>query len=333
MPDGTSRTATFLGDALAALGGGLLGHILVQKGDRWKLHPDFIKQHAPHEFLKGKRGLEEQWSVVVSGLSGTEQDILLHEFMPRLSEPQQADVIIHAAGYGQPTKFMADQIATLRLNTSVVMDLDHYLVPGGRALFISSSEVYSGNTWTPHTESMIGTTDPQHPRGAYIEGKRCGEAIAAALNSAEKTYKIARVSLSYGPGTRTNDDRVLYQFIGQALTSGVIQPKDGGWARRTYNYVSDAVEMIFNVLLRGKHLVYNIGGPSTVTIRDLATLIALGTGAHAMFPESTGQADASAPAAVRSSIDRYMIEFGKTDFVDIEEGLRRTIEWQKLIYA
>jgi hypothetical protein len=97
MPEGAGRAATFLGDALAALGGGLLGHFLVQEGDKWKLHPDFIKQHAPHEFLKGKRGLEEQWSAVVSAMSMPEQDIILHEFMPRLSEPQQADVIIHTA--------------------------------------------------------------------------------------------------------------------------------------------------------------------------------------------------------------------------------------------
>jgi UDP-glucuronate decarboxylase len=244
-----------------------------------------------------------------------------------------ADVIIHAAGYGQPTKFMADQIATLRLNTSVALDLDHYLASGGRALYISSSEIYSGNTWTPHTEYMHGTTTPQHPRAAYIEGKRCEEAIAAAQNKNEKTYKVARVSLSYGPGTRRNDDRVIYQFIGQALTSGVIQPKDAGQAMRTYNYVSDAVEMLFNILLRGKQQVYNVGGTSLVSIRDLATLIALITDTHAMFPENTAQADVSAPQAVRSSIDRYIAEFGKTDFVDIKEGLKRTIEWQKLLYA
>jgi hypothetical protein len=97
MAEGTSRLTTFLGDALATLGGGLIGHILVKEGSKWKLHPDFIKQHAPHEFLKGKRGLEEQWSVLVSSLNDDQQDVILHQFMPHLSEPQQADVIIHAA--------------------------------------------------------------------------------------------------------------------------------------------------------------------------------------------------------------------------------------------
>jgi nucleoside-diphosphate-sugar epimerase len=242
-------------------------------------------------------------------------------------------VIIHAAGYGQPAKFTARPLATLALNTSTLLHLDHLLEKGGRALYISSSEVYSGNNCAPHTEGMIGTTTPQHPRGAYIEGKRCGEAIANALNESGKTYKVARVSLAYGPGTRKGDDRVLNQFIAQALTKGGITCKDAGRAQRTYLYVADCVEMLLNVLLRGKHHVYNVGGTSDISIRELAYSIAANTDTTAKFPDENRQGDGSAPILVKSDISRYCQEFGKDTFIDMTDGLTRTINWQKALYG
>jgi nucleoside-diphosphate-sugar epimerase len=230
---------------------------------------------------------------------------------------------------------MASPLATIALNTSALIHLDNLLEAGGRALYISSSEVYSGNSFVPHLESYIGTTTPQHPRGAYIEGKRCGEAIAHAVNTtSNKTYKVARVSLSYGPGTRNNDDRVLNHFIRQALTVGGIACKDSGNAGRTYNYVSDCVEMLFNILLRGKHEVYNVAGTSNISIRELANTIATLTGTKATFPDDSNHlGDMSAPALVKSSVSLYRSEFGKDKFVDMVDGLTRTIKWQKLLYG
>jgi UDP-glucuronate decarboxylase len=246
----------------------------------------------------------------------------------------RADVLIHAAGYGQPAKFMANPLSTIALNTSALLHLNHLVEVGGRALFVSSSEVYSGNTCIPHVEDSIGSTTPQHKRSAYIEGKRCGEAIASALNDLDKTYKVARVSLSYGPGTRKTDDRVINQFIAQAITKGGISCKDAGRAGRTYNYISDCVEMLFNILLRGKYHVYNVGGMSDISIRELANTISILTDTIATFPdEAGGQSDQSAPPMVKSSIDRYRREFGKDKFVDMVDGLKRTINWQKLLYG
>jgi len=245
----------------------------------------------------------------------------------------RSDIIIHAAGYGQPAKFMANPLATISLNTSAMIQLNHLLHDNGRMLFVSSSEVYSGNARIPHHEHYIGETTPQHPRGAYIEGKRCGEAVAHAINTtSNKTVKVARVSLSYGPGTRKNDDRVINQFISQAIHGG-IACRDSGMAGRTYNYVSDSVEMMMNILLRGKHEVYNVAGMSDVSIRSLANIIAELTQTKATFPEATNLGDASAPAWVRSDISLYRAEFGKDRFVDLVDGLTRTINWQKLLYG
>jgi hypothetical protein len=50
-----------------------------------------------------------------------------------------------------------------------------------------------------------------------------------------------------------------------------------------------------------------------------------------IFPKVT-QSMKGAPGIVRISIDRYLKEFNKKDFVSLDYGLDRTIAWQKHIY-
>ena len=102
-----------------------------------------------------------------------------------LSALPPADVIIHAATYGQPGKFADFPDETLKLNTSSTLYLLDKLRPGDRFLFLSSSEVYDGLNDLPFHEEQIGTTNTTHPRACYIEGKRCGEAICNAYRSSK----------------------------------------------------------------------------------------------------------------------------------------------------
>jgi UDP-glucuronate decarboxylase len=235
-----------------------------------------------------------------------------------------ADYIVHAAGYGQPARYMADPIKTIKLNTTVTTELFERLNPGGKFLFVSSAEVYSGLYNTPFKEDFIGGTNTDHPRACYIEGKRCGEAITLIRGG-----KVARLALAYGPGTKSGDRRVIEDFISQGL-DGAIRPIDSGRAHRTYCYVTDAVEMMWDILMYGKESVYNVGGDSGITIRALANKIGKMMKVPVKFPnESRGLI--GAPSDVCVSISRYENEFGKRDFVPLDEGLARTIAWRRKI--
>ncbi|HUU41330.1 MAG TPA: NAD-dependent epimerase/dehydratase family protein, partial [Desulfatiglandales bacterium] len=108
----------------------------------------------------------------------------------------EVDVIIHAAGYAQPTRFMADPVATIQVNTSATIALLKRLRHNGRFLFVSSSEVCSGLDKRLLSENDIGLTTPSHPRAVYIEGKRCGEAICNAMRDKGMNAAIARVALA-----------------------------------------------------------------------------------------------------------------------------------------
>jgi len=54
---------------------------------------------------------------------------------------EEADYIIHAAGYGQPGKFLQDKIKTIAINTTATMSLLKKLNSDGKFLFISTSEI------------------------------------------------------------------------------------------------------------------------------------------------------------------------------------------------
>ena len=239
------------------------------------------------------------------------------------------DVIIHAAGYAQPFQFQASPIGTIRVNTGMIIDLMNNLNRGGTFLFCSSSEVYSGfSKIAGATESDIGSTTPQHDRSCYIEGKRCGEALVHAYRGLGRRAMSARIAMAYGPGYKREDTRVIPQLIEQALTKRRIVLRDNGEAVRTLCYVDDTAEILWNIVNFGTHEVYNVGGPTVASIREIATVIADQTNSELVIPtQDTGLE--GAPRDVRIDFNLVRTEFGKTNYVGLEEGLCRTIEWHR----
>ncbi|MEK7097218.1 MAG: NAD-dependent epimerase/dehydratase family protein, partial [Patescibacteria group bacterium] len=165
----------------------------------------------------------------------------------------------------------------------------------------------------------------------YIEAKRCGEAICNAYRAKGVQAKSARLSLAYGPGTKQGDLRVLNSFIQKAI-QGKIEMLDYGEAKRTYCYISDAIEIMWKILLFGKEPVYNVGGFSNITIADLARKIGKYLDIPVVFPKISSDKISGAPVDVSLDMSKVKNEFGKTEYVSLDEGLERTIEWQKKLY-
>lgn len=242
-----------------------------------------------------------------------------------------ADIVIHAAGYAQPGKFLGDPIKTLRINTQVTADLVEKVKPGGRFLFISSSEVYSGLTNPPYSENQIGSSATDHPRAAYIEGKRTGETISSIANQLGRISSSSiRLSLAYGPGTKPLDSRVMSDFINQALKDSCITMRDQGNAWRTYGYISDILELIMSIMINGNEKIYNVGGESRVQVKDLAGIISELTSCKVVSAKSSDQFLLGAPDDVWLDLTKSKSLSNKDNFVDLKEGVYRTILWHKL---
>jgi nucleoside-diphosphate-sugar epimerase len=299
---------------------GLIGGYFAQTMQKLKQNND-----GPSRiFLSSKSG-EFQFDVdpETEIIKGDLSQVNVLERLPDL------DVIIHAAGYAQPGKFLENPLLTLALNTTSTIYLVRKIRAGGKFLFISSSEVYSGLNVTPFTEKQIGTTNTDHPRSPYIEGKRAGEAIVSASKAQKIDAKSVRLSLAYGPGTKLNDSRVMNSFIEQAITTSQISLKDSGQAMRTYCYVSDAIELCLNVLGKGSDDIYNVAGKSRIKICDLAKLISDITGAKLEIPENDLGGLIGAPDDVWLDISKSIALSPKSEFITMPAGVDNTIKWQK----
>jgi len=267
--------------------------------------------------------------VAQAGITSLQLDLADYQQYANLP---RTDLTIHAAGYAQPSLFMANPTATLSINVAATLALLHNVAADGTFLFLSSSEVYCGTVSHPCQEDSCGTSTPYHPRSAYIEGKRAGEAACASFRKQGLRTIAARLGDIYGPGTRRHDQRALNSFIEQALTRGHISLRDQGAAERSYCYVTDAVESLLNILMHGCEQVYNVSAPTYTSIRELALLIGRLSDVAISFP-AVPNGVPGAPPTLNLDLSRLNGEFHKTDFLSLEQGLIRTIAWQRDLYA
>ena len=266
-------------------------------------------------------------------LSDTVKPLIMDLTDPKeVSRLGKYDFILHAAGYGQPGKFLLAPLKTLELNVGLTAKLIEKIEPNGKFVFISTSEIYSGLSEPPFNEDQVGTTNTNHPRASYIEGKRTGEALVSiARSQLGIDAKSLRLALAYGPGTKDCDERVLNTFIDQALSGNQIRLRDSGDAWRTYCYVSDAIQMILDASLNGQSDIYNVGGKSRVQIKELAKLIGRLTGVEVEIPAASSTSLSGAPDDVWLDL-RKIGEISNLDsLVTLEDGLERTISWRKSI--
>jgi nucleoside-diphosphate-sugar epimerase len=188
----------------------------------------------------------------------------------RLNPECKFDIIVHCAGYAQPSKFIKDPLSTIAINTTCTANLFKNLAPDGKFLFLSSDAVYTGSG-IPYLEIATGRSYLDHPRAAYMESKKVGELITKYNGGV-----IARLSYCYGPGGRLDDTRVVNELIIKALTVKKLVVENG-LAMRSWLYISDALRMLLNILFFAEpEEVYNVANDPNkiIDINNLAYTIA-----------------------------------------------------------
>lgn len=242
------------------------------------------------------------------------------------------DYIFHLASYGQPDKFTSNPLKTFKLNTETITNLMNFIKMQGRFFYLSTSEIYSGLNGSI-SEDKIGTINTEHSRACYIFSKLGGETLLSIFNKIKKIdYKIIRLCLAYGPGTKKNDTRVLNQFIQRSLFKKKINLMDNGLSLRKYIYILDTLKMILDICFFGKSRIYNVGGKKIVSIKKLAELIASMQNKEIALPKNLKKEQKGAPKNAFVNINKYEKEFGKFKMTSLKTGLKKTIDWQKKLY-
>src|SRR5256886_4509658 len=182
------------------------------------------------------------------------------------------DFVWHFASPASPIDYLELPIQTLKVG-SLGTHKTLGLAKNKRARFLiaSTSEIYGDPLVHPQTEEYWGNVNTIGPRGCYDEAKRFAEALTMAYHREHKVQtRIVRIFNTYGPRMRLNDGRVVPAFISQALKNKPITVFGRGQQTRSFCYVSDLIEGIYQLMLSSCEQPVNIGNPEEMTVLEFA---------------------------------------------------------------
>ncbi len=246
------------------------------------------------------------------------------------------DYILHAAGYGQPKKFIEHSLETIKLNVNATWQLLEIAKKNSAIfLFFSSAEVYGNipQSMIPVPETYNGNSSTTGVRAIYAESKRLGETVCSIFRrDFNFPVYIARISHTYGPGISKHDTRVLGDILRKAMDKKIIDLLDDGSSIKTFGYIADMVLMLTTIFLHGKDMIYNVGGTDTVSIYELATKVGAFFKAPVVLPteKQTIRHIGNDPAIVKLNLTKYRREFGAISFTSFNKGLQRMLDWNKI---
>ena len=244
---------------------------------------------------------------------------------------EPVDLILHFACPASPIDYAQYPIHTMKVDSLGTLNtLGLAKNKNSRYVFASTSEVYGIPDVHPQHEDYWGYVNPVGPRSVYDEAKRFSEALCMAYFREHRVdVRIARIFNTYGTRMRLNDGRVIPTFITQALKNKDITIFGDGSQTRSFCYIDDLTEGVFNLSERegiaGE--VVNLGNPEEVAVRDLASIIIQKTVSRSkiVFEEIS----AGDPARRKPDIQKAYDLIGFSPRVTLSKGLDRIIPWFK----
>ena len=239
------------------------------------------------------------------------------------------DNIVHFASPASPIDYLEMPIQTLKvgsLGTHKALGLTKQ--KNARFLLASTSEVYGDPLVHPQPESYYGNVNPIGPRGVYDEAKRFAEAITMAYHRYHGIdTRIARIFNTYGPRMRMNDGRVVPAFLCQALKGEDMTIFGDGTQTRSFCYVSDMIDGIYQLLMSDEVNPVNIGNPKEMSVLEFAQEVLRITGSKSKIVFKPLPQDD--PKVRQPDIAKIKQVLNWEPKVSLEDGLNETILYFK----
>lgn len=241
------------------------------------------------------------------------------------------DLIINLACPASPKFYQKDPIYTIDTNVLGVKNVLELAKKNNCVIFqASTSEVYGNSNVNPQIESYWGNVNPNGIRSCYDEGKRIAESLFMNYHRSYKTkIKIARFFNSYGPGMRSDDGRVISNFIYQALNNKDITIYGDGTQTRSFCYINDLIDGIIKFIEIDDKIIgpINIGNPQEMEILKIAEMIIELTNSSSKIVHKALPDDDPKCRCPDISLAKKILYWEPK--VNIKEGLIKTIEYFK----
>jgi len=244
----------------------------------------------------------------------------------------EVDMIWHLASPASPIHYKSHPIKTSKtiyLGTYNLLRLSRQI--GAKFLLASTSEIYGDPEVNPQDESYRGSVSTTGIRSCYEEGKRIAETLCSDYKRMYNLdVKIMRIFNTYGPRMRSNDGRVVSNFIFQALQGKPLTIYGDGSQTRSFCYVDDLIEGMASLMSSNINSPVNIGNPEEFKIIQLANIIKdiINPNLDLIYkplPEDD-------PSQRRPDISKARKYLQWQPKINFDKGIHLTINWFKRTY-
>jgi UDP-glucose 4-epimerase len=243
------------------------------------------------------------------------------------------DYIFHLAGQVDHILSLSDPFPDIDINirgSAVVMEAVKANAPDARVVYTGTRGQYGPTVKLPASEDA-----PMNPMGLYELSNLTAEKMMILYNDKHRIATTAlRLTNIYGPRAQMQHSRygVVNWFVRIALDNGTIKVFGEGNIKRDFLYVDDAVEAILMSAAKDEAIggIFNVGRDTPSNFLDLAKLVVdlAGMGKWQFAPFSPERAKQE-PGDFYSDITKIRNSLGWEPRVDLEAGLRKTIDFYK----
>lgn len=265
-----------------------------------------------------------------------EGDILDFRQLSDVVKEFRPQIVIHLAAIAGITTISLKPVETMKVNMigtyylfEALLLVKEYLE---KVIDVSTSEIFGSYAYKLDEDSKSKIPSVGDTRWTYSTSKLAGEHLAHAYYV---QYGIPIVTVRpfniYGPGQV--GEGAIHQFIERAIKNETIRIHGDGDQIRSWCYISDFSDAMM-LILESDSVVgecFNIGNPrGTITILMLARMIKLIAESKSdiiHIEKNYQDVELRVP-----SIEKAKLELKYEPKVDLDRGLKETIEWYREIY-
>ncbi len=241
--------------------------------------------------------------------------------------------IFHLASPASPVDYTEYPLETLWVNAAGTKNiLEFARLNSAQVIFASTSEVYGDPQVHPQREDYFGYVNSVGPRSCYDEGKRFAESLCWNFSQKNRVpIKIARIFNTYGPRMAVTDGRVVSEFFRSALTGKSLVVFGEGHQTRSFCYVSDLVQGLFDLAFfdsqddKNLFTLMNLGNDEEISVLELAKKILELTGSVSKIEYMPVRIDE--PFQRRPDLTYANKILGYRPVVNLEQGLKLALEY------